>query len=303
MRIASTQYHVTMNTALQKATARLGTMLQKLASGRRFLLPSEDPISAVRLSRMTREDATITQFRDNIAALRNRLTQTESHLRGMIDDMLNARDLVVWASDGGNTSADVAAIAQALRPVIDSLFFTSNTRDAEGRYVFSGTAIDTPALTYDPMAPVGSRYTFTGNTVQQRVAVGNGATQAANVVLPELATLLNVLERALVTLSTPGVNVNDPAVRADLEAALTGLDDAIGSVSVRVSQLGGTQTILETFDNTHANVGLANHQAALTVGQLDYADAMVKLNGYTAAIQATQKAYSEVSKLSLFDVM
>ncbi len=39
------------------------------------------------------------------------------------------------------------------------------------------------------------------------------------------------------------------------------------------------------------------------MGQLDYADAEVKLNGYTTALQATQKAYAQVSKLSLFDVL
>ena len=60
---------------------------------------------------------------------------------------------------------------------------------------------------------------------------------------------------------------------------------------------------LSTLDTTHANVSLSNKQAALTLGQLDYADAAVKFNGYSAALQATQKAYAKVSALSLFDVI
>jgi flagellar hook-associated protein 3 FlgL len=57
------------------------------------------------------------------------------------------------------------------------------------------------------------------------------------------------------------------------------------------------------MDTNHSNVSLSNQQALIDLGQLDYGDAAVKLNGYTSAVQATQKAYAQVSKLSLFDVV
>lgn len=303
MRIASTQYHTTMNTALQTASARLQNMLQKMASGERYSLPSENPIANVRLSRLTREEAALDQYLDNIATLQSTMARNEALLTGMSADMLSARDLLVWASDGSNTSEDIIAVASSLKPLMDSLFYNTNTLDAEGRYVFSGTASDRPTVSYDPLAPVGARYTATGNSVQQLVAVGNGITQPANVSLPEMADVLNVLERIYATLQTPGVSANDPAVRAELTAALGGLDDAINFNSGKIAMLGGSQNILETLQANHSNVSLSNKQAALVIGQLDYGDAAVKLNGYTAAIQATQKAYSQVAKLSLFDAI
>lgn len=303
MRISSTQYHTTMNTALQKASFRLEDILQKMASGEKYTLPSEHPVTTVRLSRLYREEAALDQYRDNISALQSRLTQNEVYLTSMTNDMLSARDLMVWAGDGSNTSEDVAAMAGSLQPLLDSLFYVANSSDAEGRYVFSGTAVDSPTVTYDPAAPVGSRYTFTGNTESQLVAVGPGVTQPSNVTLPEVASMLNQLERVLTTLQTPGVNVNDPAVRADVTAAMGSLDDVIESISGRIAGLGGTQNILATLENSHANVSLSNKQAALTLGQLDYGDAAVKLNGYTTAVQATQKAYAQVSKLSLFEAI
>lgn len=303
MRISSTQYHTTMNTALQKASFRLEDILQKMASGEKYSLPSEHPVTTVRLSRLYREEAALDQYRDNISALQNRLTQNEVYLTSMSNDMLSGRDLLVWAGNGANTSEDVAAMAQSLQPLLDSMFYVSNTTDAEGRYTFSGTAVDSPAVTYDPAAPVGSRYTFTGNTEAQRVAVGPGVTQPSNVTLPEMAGMLNQMERVLTTLQTPGVNVNDPAVRADITAAMGSLDDVIESISGRIAGLGGAQNILATLETSHANVSLSNKQAALTLGQLDYGDAAVKLNGYTTAVQATQKAYAQVSKLSLFNAI
>lgn len=303
MRISSTQFHSTMNTALQEASARLEETLQKMASGEKYSLPSENPVNTVRLSRLYREEAALDQYRDNIGALQGRLRQNEVYLSTMSNDMLSARDLLVWAADGSNTSDDVAAMADSLQPLMDSMLYAANTTDAEGRYIFSGTTVDSPTVTYDPAAPVGARYTFTGNTQSQRVAVGPGVTQPSNVALPEVATMLNQLDRALAVLQTPGVDVDAPASRAEIVAGLDGLDDAIQSISGRIAGLGGTQNILATMETSHANVSLSNQQAALTLGQLDYGDAAVKLNGYSTAVQATQKAYGEISKLSLFNVL
>ncbi|MBX5461030.1 MAG: flagellar hook-associated protein 3 [Steroidobacteraceae bacterium] len=303
MRIASTQYHTTMNTALQNASARLELILQKMASGKKYMLPSENPIASVRMSRLAREEATLDQYRENIAALRERLTRNEQYLDAMSADMLSARELMVWAADGSNTSADVNAMASSLQPLMDSIFFTANARDAEGRYEFSGSATSTPTITYDPAAPVGARYTYTGNTDVQLVVVGNGVTQPANVALNEMAAMLNQLDEVRAVLTAPNVSVNDPAVRAVITATMNALDGTLESITGKIATLGGSQNILTTLEENHSSVSLSNKQAALVLGQLDYADAAVKLNGYTTAVQATQKAYGAVSKLSLFDVI
>lgn len=303
MRIASTQYHATMNSALQSASAHVEDVMQQMASGKKLLRPSDDPVTHVRLSRLSREDAALTQFRDNIAALKSRLQKNESLLTGMNADLQQARDLMVWASDGGNNSNDVAAMASSLEALRDSLFYASNTQDEEGRYLFSGTATNTAALAYNGAAAPGARYSFAGNTVTQQVVVGNGVTQTANVTAPEMATLLNQLDATISTLQTPGVDVNTPAVRTQLVATLTGIDDTMNAVSSKIAKLGGAQNTLDTLDSNHANVSLSNEQAQLTLGQLDYGDAAVKLNGYTSAMQATQKAYAKVSALSLFNVL
>jgi len=292
-----------MSTALQTANKRLEYVMQQMASGARVQLPSDDPITSVRLSRLTREEAALDQYRDNIGALRSRLQQNETSLDAMLRDIVDARDLLIWAADGGNSAQDVEAMANSLDALRDSLFYSANSRDQEGRYLFSGTATGTPAVSYDPAAAVGARYVFTGNTAQQQVVVGNGVTQTANVTLQEMAELLNRLERVSVTLKTPAVDLGDPAVRADVTGAIDGIDDAIDALGSKIATLGGRQNILDTLELNHANVSLSNKQSMITLGQLDYADAAVKLNGYVTAVQATQKAYAKVSALSLFDVI
>lgn len=303
MRVASTQYHATMQSALQNSEHRLEHVMQQMAAGLRVLRPSDDPVTNVRLSRLTREEAALQQYLANIGALRSRLQQNESLLDGMTQDMLDARDLLVWASDGGNTSRDVEAMAGSLAAIRDSLFYSSNIKDQEGRYLFSGTVTSTQTIQYAASAPAGSRYGAAGNTDLQRVVVGNGVTEAANVTLAEMSDVLNRLDLAVATLQVPGVNINDPAVRADVVAALGGIDAGIDAIGTKIAALGGAQNRIATLEANHDNLSLSNRQAMLALGELDYGEAAVRLNGYTVAVQATQKAYAKVSALSLFDVL
>jgi len=214
MRIASNQFHITMSTSLQAATARVEKVLTQMAYGQRVLLPSDDPISSVRLARLDREEAALTQYRDNVGGLMSRLRQSESILDSISNDMLQMQDLLLFAADGSNSSADVNAVAGSLESLRDSVLAFANTRDQEGRYLFSGTASLSPTITYDPAAAPGARYTFTGNTLQQQVVVGEGVTQPANTSLDDMAALLNQVDLTIVDMNTPGVNMSDPAVRA-----------------------------------------------------------------------------------------
>jgi flagellar hook-associated protein 3 FlgL len=89
-----------MNTALQDANSRLEGILQQMSNGLRVQKPSDDPIASVRIARLTREEAALDQYLENIGALRSRLRQNEELLDGMSRDIMQARDLMVWAADG-----------------------------------------------------------------------------------------------------------------------------------------------------------------------------------------------------------
>jgi len=300
MRIATSQYQAMMTQSLATNQDRITYVTQQMANGNRIQLPSDDPVDSVRLSRLKREEATIAQYRSNIAAVNDRLTKNEGYLQNMVNDMGSGRDLLVWASDGSNTPQDLNAMVTSLVSLRDSLMYNANTIDQEGRYVFSGTMTNTPAMAYDANAPLGSRYSYTGNTNDQLVVVGNGITQVGNQNVKGMEKLLNQLDQTISTLSAPGVNANDPAVRSVLKANLDGFDDALNLVSGKVAVIGGQQNILKTIDANHENVSTSNQTAILDIGQLDVGAASIELNGYSTALQASYKAYSKIGTLSLF---
>ena len=303
MRVASNQYQTMINVSIQQNQERINYLTQQMSSGLRIQLPSDDPIGNVRISRLTREQAMITQYKDNISSVQTRLLKNENYLSSMVTDMGQARDLLVWAADGSNAPSDLKAMTESLRAMRDSVVYTSNLKDQEGRYMFSGTATDAPAITYDANAPAGSRYSYTGNTETQTVVVGNGITQAANVDVSKLESWLNKIDQTIETLSAPGLNPADPAVRAVVTTALDGTDEGMELLSGKIAIFGGAQNILSTLDNNLDNVSLSNNTALLDLKKADIGEAAIDLTGYQTALEATYKAYSKVGSLSLFDLL
>ena len=300
MRVATSQYQAMMNASLQKNQARITELTSQMASGNRIQLPSDDPVDSVRISRLKREEAAIGQYRANIAAVTQRMSKNEGYLTNMVNDMNSGRALLVWASDGSNAPDDLNAMVTSLTSLRDSLMYTANSVDQEGRTLFAGTATDAKPIAYDANAPLGSRYSYAGNTNDQTVVVGNGITQVANQNVKGLEKLLNQLDQSIATLAKPDADPNDPAVRTVISNNLDGFDNAMDLLSGKIAVLGGQQNILHTIDANHENVSLSNQIAITSIGQLDVGTAAIELNGYSTALQASYKAYSKIGTLSLF---
>ena len=306
MRIANNQYNAMMQTAFNTANSQMDAINLQLATGDQYTVPSQDPIATVQLARLSLEDTQITQYQSNISSLKSRLSSSEGYLRSISNDILSANDLVLQAANGSNTALDEAAIGTAVAPLIQSIMYTANTQDAEGHYIFSGTQTSTQPITYDATAAVGSRYQYAGDTNQQLVTVASGVTQPANVSLPDIATLLNQLDTAQADMSGTGPNPSNPnntATNNDYETAVSGLATALGSITGKIADLGGQQNILDTINTNFQDVSASNATAAIALGQVNYAASYTQLNNYTIAVQAAQKAYGEVSKLSLFNAI
>ncbi|MTV36610.1 flagellar hook-associated protein FlgL [Duganella radicis] len=303
MRIATSQFQATMNRGLQDNQSHLASLTSRMASGKKLQVPSDDPVTAVRLSRLSREEAIVGQYRDNIASIKIRLSTNETYLTSMVNDITQSHDLLVWAADASNTGDDLKSMITTMTTLRDSLLYSANEKDQEGRYVFSGTLTNTPAITYDPNAAIGSRYTFTGNTNQQKSVVGNGITQTVNVDVSGLETVLNQMDSTINELSQPGISSSTPSLQAAINANMQGASDALGLISSKIANFGGAQNVMETLDGNHANVSLSNQTAILDLGSLDMGEAATELNGYNLALQASYKAYSKITNLSLFNVL
>lgn len=304
MRISNAQITAMMHGSMNTSSAKLGKLMQQMATGERMLLPSDDPISAVRVLRIQREEATLTQYRTNIANVSSNLSKQETNLRSASDTMLSVRDLLLWAANGSNTSEDLAAIANELGNLEKAIVSFANVRDEEGRYLFSGTLSDRPALTFDAASDT---YLMTGNDRYRQAAVANGVLVEENVTAAQVfgggVDMLNDLHALVQTLADPALDASDPAVRARITASIDSLDVTHGNLLGAVSELGGRQNTLTLLSSSNEDVSLVNQKIEGELSQLDYAKASIDLNNYQLSLQATQKTYLKINGLSLFGML
>lgn len=304
MRITNSQITSMMHNSMNASSAELGKLMQQMASGKRILLPSDDPIASVRVLRVQREEASLEQFRKNIANVSGSLSTQEANLKSTSDAMLNVRDLLLWAANGSNTSEDLAAMAGELSIIEDTIFSFANLRDEEGRYLFSGTLSDTPALSFDAAT---QSYSLTGNAKHRQAAVANGVLVDENVTAASVfgagVDMLNELRGLINTLQDPALDASDPAVRQQIVDTLGALDDTHGRVLGSVTELGGRQNALSLLEGSNEDVSLVNQKIEGELSQLDYAGATIDLNNYQLALGATQKTYLKINEMSLFSLL
>lgn len=298
MRITNAQTTAMMHGAMNTNAAKLGQLMQQMSSGERIIQPSDDPIASVRLLRLQREEASLAQFRSNMQALSASLSVQETNLKATSDTMLNLQDLMLWAANGANADEDIAAIGAEMANIEQTLVSFLNVRDEEGRYLFSGTKSDSPAVTFDETL---GEYVATGNAKHRQAAVANGVLVDENVTVSEIfganLDFLNTLHETVTQLQD---DAGAPETQELLRDTLTGLDATHSKLLGSVSELGGRQNTLSMLGESNIDVSMVNQKIEGELSQLDYAGASIDLNQYMLALQATQQTYLKINQMSLF---
>lgn len=301
MRTTNAQITAVMASSMNDSTVKLAKLMQQMATNKRIQLPSDDPIASVRLLRIQREEAALSQYSTNISNLSSSLAIQETNLMAASDTILNINDLLLWAANGANPPDDLAAIAGELETLEQTLVNFVNVRDEEGRYLFSGTLSETPAITFDPLTQT---YAITGNDKQRQAAVANGIFVPENVTAPAIfnnsVDALNQLHQVVNELKSPNLANNSAQVRTLLENTLNSITQAQNGILSAVTELGGRQNTLSLLQETNSQVSLTNQKIDNDLTKLDYAKASIDLANYQLALQASQKTYMMINNLSLF---
>lgn len=304
MRITNSQSTAILLDSMSRNTEKMSQLMQQMSSSNRIQHPSDDPIAAVRILRIQRSEASLAQYGSNIAGVSGNLSIQETNLQSTSDTLLDIRDLLLWAANGSNANEQLGAMAGELSNLEKTLVSYLNVKDEEGRYLFSGTLTDQPAVIYDEAS---GTYSATGNDKTRQAVVANGVMVDENVAIRPLfgngMDLLNGLHALVAKLQDPALDSSDPAIQQSIAATLDLLDDSHGRVLSAITDLGGRQNTLTLLDNSNQDISLVNQKVEGDLSALDYAKASIDLGNYKLALQATQKTYLTVNGLSLFSLL
>ncbi|MBU2877975.1 MULTISPECIES: flagellar hook-associated protein FlgL [Aliiglaciecola] len=178
-RISTNQlYDRSINTITQNQ-GTLSDVQQQLSSGKKLLRPSDDPVGAAQVVRLTEDLDKITQFKRNNDLLANSLQQEEVVLRNINSALDKARQLMVQSGNGVYDESDLQAIGIEIGAIRDEVFSLMNTQNSNGEFIFAGYQSQTEAFTYNPSA-VGEKYTFSGDDGVKKIQVSDALSIQSN---------------------------------------------------------------------------------------------------------------------------
>lgn len=161
-----------ISSMLKQQSSVSDTQLQ-LSTGKRLLVPSDDPASAARVMGLNGAVETLTQYQSNIDRLTSRLETEESSLAGTTNILQRVRELTVQGNNDVLSQTDKAALASEVRQLRDQIFSMANAKDSGGEYVFAGYQSGTRPFSYS-----AGVYTYNGDSGQRELQIAPSRTVA-----------------------------------------------------------------------------------------------------------------------------
>lgn len=166
MRISTNIIFESSTSSLNRQQAAYMKVGEQLASGKRVVNPSDDPLATSKASAISQSAAVNKQFADARITARNSLSQSESVLNSVVDGITAIKTRLVQAASDTLTDADRSSIASELEGIYQSLIGQANSADGNGRYLFGGYQDKSPPFSQSS-AGVVSYVGDTGSLTQQ----------------------------------------------------------------------------------------------------------------------------------------
>lgn len=303
MRVGTFQSFQSQMSRMGSLQSTLAQLEAQIASGKRILDPSDDPLGSSRVADLQRSIDNNQQFIRNMDAITTQLSFADSAVDAMSNQMVRAKELAVQAANGTLTDADRKVISTELGQIIDQMLSLSNSRDAAGNYLFSGASVGTAPFARDA----------TGAIVWQGSGEAPKVPISADVAVSTGANGLSMLsietsggrQTILASLSEFKALLDDPS--ADAATFTAGMEKALRDTTAGIDRLadqratfGSRMAQVETETGRLKTLETTMTTAKSNLESLDVAAAIVQLKSAMTLLDASQQSFAQIKKLSLF---
>ncbi|CAH0540880.1 flagellar hook-associated protein FlgL [Vibrio marisflavi] len=168
-RISSFHNYQSIQNDIRRQEAKIHHNQAQLASGKKLLSPSDDPLAAHYIQELGQQSEQIRQYLSAITLVRNRLENHEVIIDNAENFTDEARRTLMEMINGSLSAEDREAMKRELTELADNFLVLSNVQDASGNYIFSGTKPKTQPFFRDNEG----RVTYNGDDYQRKMKVAN----------------------------------------------------------------------------------------------------------------------------------
>jgi flagellar hook-associated protein 3 FlgL len=303
-RISTYLFHQRATASMLDNQSRLSKTQLQLATGRRILTPSDDPAGATKALDLQRYLETNKQFLSNMGFARARLETQETALASVTELLQRANELAIQGNNATASASDREAIAVEVDQLLEQMLALANTRDSNGEYLFGGLKRADAAFTRNVDPVTGAvTYAYDGDEQQRQIQVSEvrriadadtGQDIFMEVTGPGGSSAFDILAKFAADLRTPGAD----------------LSDSIGNIKLAMEQVlavrargGARLNALDDLGNVNEDLAVTLESQLSEIRDLDYAEAVSRMNRQLLAFQASQQSYAKLSQLSLFNYL
>ena len=290
-----------------RATERMSTIQNKLATtqaqlsvAKQVLSPSDAPDQAAAIQRIKGEIDRQSSHAALLKGALNRYRAEETALSSANDIITRIKELGLQAANDTLSLDDRKSIAAEMKALRAQLLSLGNTRDDNGNYLFSGTRVNTPAFSEgsngkvvyngdqtQTRIPAGVertvQYTRAGTDVFQRVVRSDGSAVGFFDALDQMVAAV------------------ENSQTADIQQGNADLSQMQNALGLSIAQAGSDQQVVQSQLDVLDETALRLKSTLSDVEDLDYAEAVTRMNKEMMSMQAAMSSFSKITGLSLFN--
>lgn len=303
MKISTGLYFDRATQQLGNVQSNLTKVQEQLATGLQIVKPSDEPDKASLITRLEGELSRQASYQDTLKAVNVRLTASETALKNTSDVMYRIKELAVQAANDTVGAQDRQSIALEMGNLREQILSLANSQDSNGNYLFSGSKAGSPAFSQDATG----RIRYEGDQARMQVNVGDN--RRMNLNMPGSDAFTRVVRddgkgnktgvdffQALDDLVSAVKNSD----RTAMQRGVNEVDILQNGISEGLGQIGADQTVVDLQNTVLDQVMLRLKTTRSDVEDLDYTEAITRMNKDQLALEAAQSSFAKISQLSLF---
>ena len=276
------------------AQAQVARLQEQLGTGKAILTPADDPTAYVQLTNLKTELSRVESHQKNISALTSALSYEEASLDTANNLLVRVRELTIQGQNGTLSGSDRTAIATEISALRDQLLSIANTTNADGEYIFAGSASTTAAYSEDG--------TFQGDSLIRQINIASGVSVGEGHSGADLFEQISDGDNIFTVLSdlTLALSDNDQEV---VSAKFVDLDTALEQLSTVRTSIGTRMNWIDDQAALNENFNLSLQRTVSSIEDLDVAEAITQLNLQMVSLQAAQQTFVKTQNLSIFNYL
>jgi len=279
---------------------QLATTQAQMAVSKQIISPSDSPDKAAAIQRLKGEVQRQDSHTRALEVAQQRYKAEEIALQSGNDILIRLKELGIQAANDTYGPSERQALATEMRALRDQLVSLGNTRDDNGNYLFSGTRVNTPAFVQNAQGKIE----YLGDQTQTRIPAGvertvqftrSGTDVFQRVVRSDQSSIgfFDALDQA--------IDAVQNSQTGKIQQGIADLDQMHQGLTLAIAQTGSDQQVVQSQLDVLAETTLRLKSTLSQIEDLDYAEAVTRMNKQVMAMEAAMGSFSKISGLSLFD--